>query len=491
MTTSTGQVGSAVREPTVPLGAAPPAGRRAERLVRWSRVVGDVGALLLGLTAAQGLEQTLTRGGLAQPLGPVTLFDSLAIVAWLALFANLGLYDSRRLVNGADEFKMVLEGVAIGTVVAVFVAFLLKVPTQRSWVLVTWLGCTVAVLLTRFAYGQYLRAMHRSGLLVQRLLIVGAGREGRDVCRAIQRGTSLGFRVVGFLDDRQAGPAGAGLPVVLGGSAALRQVVASHRVDAVLVAGGSVADETAERVYRDLQELPVDLHLTTGILGIAAGRVAVQRFNDVPVLGLRRVALASHQQLLKRAFDMTVAGVLLAALAPLLLACALAVRLSSAGPVLFRQRRVGRDGRVFWMHKFRSMVVDAETRLPDLRPHADTDGPVFKLRRDPRVTAVGRVLRAWSLDELPQLLDVLRGDMSLVGPRPPLPSEVADYDGFTRNRLRVKPGMTGLWQVSGRHTLSFDDYVRYDLFYVDNWSLTMDLFLILRTIPAVLGRSGA
>jgi lipopolysaccharide/colanic/teichoic acid biosynthesis glycosyltransferase len=185
-----------------------------------------------------------------------------------------------------------------------------------------------------------------------------------------------------------------------------------------------------------------------------------------------------------------VAGLLLVALAPVLLACALAVRLDSPGPVLFRQRRVGRDGRAFTIHKFRSMVADAERRLDALAGRNEADGLLFKLRRDPRVTRVGRVLRAWSLDELPQLLDVLRGHMSLVGPRPPLPTEVAGYDAWLRNRLRVKPGVTGLWQVSGRHQLPFEDYVRYDLFYVENWSLLMDLFILLKTIPTVLRRSG-
>jgi exopolysaccharide biosynthesis polyprenyl glycosylphosphotransferase len=251
-----------------------------------------------------------------------------------------------------------------------------------------------------------------------------------------------------------------------------------------------VATETAERVYRDLQGLDVDLHLSTGLLGIAANRVAVQRFGDAPVLGLRRVELTGFQQTLKRGFDLVVGGMLLIACSPLMLACAAAVRLSSPGPALFQQVRVGQDGQEFTLHKFRSMVIDAERRLGGLRQRNEADGLLFKLRDDPRVTRVGRFLRAWSLDELPQLLDVLRGDMSLVGPRPPLPSEVAAYDAWVRNRLRVKPGLTGLWQVSGRHELSFQDYVRHDLFYVENWSLSMDLFILLKTMPAVLGRSG-
>jgi exopolysaccharide biosynthesis polyprenyl glycosylphosphotransferase len=441
---------------------------------------------------AQGIQQALAavRPSVA-PFGSTGVFNTLAILLWLALFANAGLYDSRRLVNASDEFKRILQTVATGTVAATFTAFALKVPTQRSWVLATWVGCTLAVLATRFAYRWLLRSMRRSGVLVSRLLIVGAGREGRDLCRAVTRARHLGFEVVGFLDDtRPAGPAAARLPEVVGSSAEVRQVVRDHDAHAVLVAGGSVSTETAERVYRDLQDLPVDFHLSTGVLGVAAGRVAVQRFDDIPVLGLRRVELTHTQRITKRVFDLLVAGLLVVALSPIMVVCVLAVRLTSRGPVLFRQQRVGEDGQVFWMHKFRSMTTDAEARLGALRDRNETDGPNFKLKRDPRVTRAGRVLRAWSLDELPQLLDVLRGDMSLVGPRPLPTYEVDLSDPWACNRLRVRPGLTGLWQVSGRHALPFEDLVRYDLFYVENWSISLDLFVLLRTIPAVLLRSG-
>ena len=493
---TTGHPDATLGEARLPLHAG--AGRPAvaeptiRRQVLACRLLGDVGALLLGLMVAQGIQQALLAlGGRVRPLGPVAVFNTLAILLWLALFANAGLYDARRLVNAADEFKLILQAVATGTVAATFAAFVLKVPTQRSWVLAAWVGCTLAVLTTRMAYRLILRAMRTSGTLVSRLLIVGAGREGRDLYRAVTRARWLGFQVVGFLDDtRPLGPAAPGLPEVLGPTSSVREAVGTHRADAVLVAGGSVATETAERVYRDLQELPVDLHLSTGVLGVAASRVAVQRFDDIPVLGLQPAELTAWEKALKRAFDVVVASALLLILSPVLLACALAIRLTSRGPVLFRQARVGRDGAVFHIHKFRSMVTDAEARLAALRDQSDTDGPIFKLHRDPRVTRVGRVLRAFSLDELPQLLDVLRGDMSLVGPRPLPTYEVDLSDPWARNRLRVRPGVTGLWQVSGRHLLPFDDLVRYDLFYVENWSLAMDLFVLLRTIPAVFRQSG-
>jgi exopolysaccharide biosynthesis polyprenyl glycosylphosphotransferase len=466
---------------------------RIRKLVLMCRVLGDMGALLLGLMVAEGIQQALLAlGGPVQPLRPMALFNALAILMWLALFANAGLYDSRRLINATDEFKLVLQAVAFGTVAATFVAFVLKVPSQRSWVLAVWVGSTLAVLTTRFIYRGILGSMRRAGALANRMIIVGAGREGRNLCRAVNRARSLGFQVVGFLDDAlPAGQTVPGLPDVVGPTASIREAVRLHNVDAVLVAGGSVATETAERVYRDLQGLPIDFHLSTGILGVAASRVAVQRFDDVPVLGLRRAELSVWQRLLKRTFDLILSGLLLALLSPVLLACAIAVRLSSPGPILYRQPRFGQDGQVFYIHKFRSMVVDADNHQAVLRSAGnDADGPLFKLQRDPRITRVGRILRTWSLDELPQLLDVLCGHMSLVGPRPLSIHEVDLSDGWARIRQRVRPGATGLWQVSGRHRLPFDDLVRYDLYYVENWSLSMDLFILLRTIPAVLLRSG-
>jgi exopolysaccharide biosynthesis polyprenyl glycosylphosphotransferase len=193
----------------------------------------------------------------------------------------------------------------------------------------------------------------------------------------------------------------------------------------------------------------------------------------------------------KRAVDLLLVSVGLLAATPVLLAIVLAIKLDSPGPVFYRQQRVGKHGRFFWMLKFRSMCVDADRRLEELRAHNEATGPLFKIRQDPRVTRVGRLLRRWSLDELPQLLNVLRGDMSLVGPRPPLPAEVEQYEDWQHGRLRAVPGLTGLWQVSGRSEVPFHDMVRLDLHYIRNWSLALDLEILLRTIPAVLTNRGA
>jgi exopolysaccharide biosynthesis polyprenyl glycosylphosphotransferase len=472
---------------------APLSGTSARQFVLVTRLVVDVTAILGGLLIAEAFQHRLSDGGLAHPLGPVAGFNVIVLAAWLAIGAMVGLYDSRKLINSVDECNLIMHAATGGTVAATFASVLLKVPTQRSWVVAVWTVYLASSMVGRMAHRQLLRAMRMSGGLVNRLLIVGGGKQGRELYETVSRGNRwLGFQVVGFVTDPAGEPPALppGYPPVVGEVDGIRHIARVHAADAVLIAQGALGGTTAERVYRDLQGLPVDLHLTAGPLGVAANRVAVQRFGDLPVLGLRRVELSGWQQALKRLFDLVLVSGALVVLSPLLLVCAVAVRLSGPGPILFKQTRVGQHGREFTIHKFRSMVIDAEERLAELRERNEADGLLFKLADDPRVTRVGKFMRSWSLDELPQLFDVLRGDMSLVGPRPPLPSEVAQYDAWLRNRLRVKPGMTGMWQISGRHETSFDQYVRHDLFYVENWSLPLDLFIVLRTIPAVLRRSG-
>ncbi|MBV8690059.1 MAG: sugar transferase, partial [Actinobacteria bacterium] len=220
-------------------------------------------------------------------------------------------------------------------------------------------------------------------------------------------------------------------------------------------------------------------------------RITVRPLDGIALLSLDRRELRRWDATVKRASDLIGAGALMVFAAPVMGVLALAVRLTSPGPAFFRQDRVGKDGKHFRMYKIRSMVADAEDQLEELEKSHGADGVLFKMRQDPRVTRVGSVIRRWGLDELPQLINVLRGDMSLVGPRPALPRETAKYTDRVRARLRVKPGLTGLWQVNGRHELSFDDYIRYDLFYVENWSIGLDLYVIGKTLPALLTRRGS
>jgi exopolysaccharide biosynthesis polyprenyl glycosylphosphotransferase len=259
----------------------------------------------------------------------------------------------------------------------------------------------------------------------------------------------------------------------------------------VFVASSAVRVEDVSWLARVLRPQDVEVRFSTNLPELLISRITLQPVARIPSLCVRRARLSGVQGAVKRATDIVVSGALLVLLIPLWIAIAAAVRLSSPGPVLFRQERIGMRGQPFQMRKFRTMVADAEERLDGIKHLNEASGPLFKVRRDPRVTGVGRFLRRHSLDELPQLVNVLLGDMSLVGPRPPLRSEVSTYEHWHFARLEVRPGMTGLGQVTGRSDRSFEDTVRQDVFYIENWSLSYDLFIVAKTIPALLHGRGA
>jgi len=259
----------------------------------------------------------------------------------------------------------------------------------------------------------------------------------------------------------------------------------------VFVAATSLSPSEMSHVAKAVRLESVEVRVTASLPEVLSTRLSVQPFGGMMTLALKPARLSGTQAAAKRAFDLSVAVIGLTVTLPLQAAIAAAIRLSSPGPVLFRQRRVGQRGRPFTMLKFRTMQAGADGMVGELRASHGVDDLMFKLREDPRVTPVGRWLRRFSLDELPQLLNVLRGDMSLVGPRPPLPEEVTHYEDWQFDRLEVPPGITGLWQVSGRSDLSFDECVRLDLFYIENWSLAYDLYIIAKTMPVLMSRRGA
>ncbi|HWG94749.1 MAG TPA: sugar transferase, partial [Mycobacteriales bacterium] len=279
---------------------------------------------------------------------------------------------------------------------------------------------------------------------------------------------------------------------VVGSLSGVTRAVAQVQADTVAVAASpGLTGEALRRLSYELEGTDVELLVAPTLTNVTGSRVHIRPVAGLPLLHVEEPEIRGARQVLKLLFDLSVALVLVVLLAPLLLTIAAVVRLTSPGPALFTQERLGRDGKPFRVYKFRSMHVDAEARLAELRSLNEHDGVLFKVREDPRITRAGRVLRKYSLDELPQLLNVLRTDMSLVGPRPPLRSEVERYEGHAHRRLLVRPGITGLWQVSGRSDLSWDDTVRLDLQYVENWSLALDISILVRTVSAVLASRGA
>jgi exopolysaccharide biosynthesis polyprenyl glycosylphosphotransferase len=300
----------------------------------------------------------------------------------------------------------------------------------------------------------------------------------------------LGYDVVGLLDCDTAYGVVPPVPV-LGQWHDAVHVMDEVDATGVIIAASAMDVPLANRLARQLMERGYHVEVTSGLVDIAANRLIARPLGRRAVMYVEPVRRFGWRRYAKRVFDVVIAAGMLVVLSPVLLAAAIAIKIDTRGPVFFRQRRVGKDGRDFGMLKFRSMVINAEELLSQLKAQSDSNSPLFKMQDDPRITRVGNFLRKTSIDELPQLFNVLRGEMSMVGPRPALPSETVAWSDDLRNRLRVKPGITGMWQVNGRSSASFDDYERYDLYYVDNWSLLADLSIIAKTVPVVLLRRGA
>jgi len=336
-----------------------------------------------------------------------------------------------------------------------------------------------------------LRWLRRRTRGPRNVLIAGSGPRAAYVERVIERNPDWGLHVLGFID----GGTPAGGPCVdkerVFELSHMRELLMDQVIDEVIVACPRSLLEAVVPVVDAATEAGVPITLLSDLFGDHLPAPQVRRFGSLPALRFAPVHHSSASLAVKRGIDILGAGLGLLLAAPILAAAALAIRLSSRGPVLFRQVRCTLNGRHFVMPKLRTMSADAESRRAALETLNEMDGPVFKMRRDPRVTRVGRLLRRYSLDELPQLWSVLRGDMSLVGPRPPVPTEVAAYETFERRRLSMRPGLTCLWQVSGRNEIGFDDWVRLDLEYIDTWSLALDLRILARTVPAVLRGTGA
>ena len=416
--------------------------------------------------------------------------SALLPLALLAVLVVSRAYERRFLFVGTDEYQRVFRG-GVGLIAGVaVVSYALDLDLARSYVLAALPTAMVSAVVLRFALRKRLHIARARGERLRRVIVVGHELSVIGITRQLRREKYHGLEVVGAcLPPDHDGVVD--LPV-FGTFDDVATAVDAADADTVVVLSCPELDGAAlRRLAWRLERDEVDLVVASALIDVAGARTTIRPFDGLPMLHVEHPRLHGGARIVKDLVDRVGALALLILFGPLLLGVALCVRVTSRGPVLFRQVRVGRDGSEFRIFKFRSMYVDAEARLAELRHLNEHDGVLFKMRDDPRVTPVGRWLRRLSLDELPQLLNVIAGQMSLVGPRPPLPSEVAVYADDVRRRLAVKPGMTGLWQVSGRSDLSWEETVRLDLRYVENWSLSLDLVILLRTMTAVVRSSGA
>ena len=460
--------------------------RRRGGYVRWL-VAADVASALLAAAAG------LAVSGAAMPGAPPWAVVAALPVVWLVALFVARSYDRNVLGEGAEEFRRVLTAAGLVLAAVALAGWAGGLNMSRAFVAVSLPVAAVLTLAERSGARRLLCRARARGRHAQRTLLVGHGAAVALLHEQLTRQVGAGYDVVGYClpDSDEAGRALASVPV-LGGLTDVLDVVRQHSIDTVAVLPSPDLDGPAvRRLGWQLEKTQAELLLAPAVTDIGGPRLRMREIGGLPLLHVSRLELRGFRRVTKAVFDRVGAALMLLLIAPVLAVVAVTVKASGPGPVLFRQRRVGIEGRVFPMLKFRTMETGAERKVTDLVRMSDGNGVLFKMRFDPRVTRVGKVLRRYSIDELPQLFNVLRGEMSLVGPRPPLPSEVEKYGPDMRRRFVVKPGLTGLWQVSGRSNLSWEESVRVDVHYVENWSLLLDLRILLRTAGAVIRGIGA
>jgi exopolysaccharide biosynthesis polyprenyl glycosylphosphotransferase len=413
-------------------------------------------------------------------------------VAWVIALSIFGSYDARFIGTGSDEFRKVLNAGWSLTAGLGLLSYALNDELSRVYLLISMLAVTMLDLVARYKLRKRLHRERDAGRSMSAVVAVGHEAAVGDLITELRRERYHGLEVVAAcLAGETFATEVAGVPVI-GDLDDTPDAV--RRCGARTVAVLSCPEIDGVRLRQlawELEKTGTDLCLAPALLDVAGPRTTIRPTAGLTLLHVDHPQLSGPRQILKDLFDRCAAGFALLLFAPLMLFIALAIRTSDGGPALFAQTRVGKDGRDFKMYKFRTMVVDAEQRMAELRAENDLDGVLFKMRQDPRITPIGARLRKWSLDELPQLFNVLMGEMSLVGPRPPLPAETERYAEHVRRRLVVRPGLTGLWQVSGRSDLSWDESVRLDLRYVENWSFALDLLILWKTVSVIFRGSGA
>ena len=431
----------------------------------------------------------------ADSLTSFSYFQSLEIgivIGLILIFALRGLYKIRLTGTWFRQVWTIVSSTTLGVAFLITYYFIFQ-PVSNSRLLVpfVWAASIVVLCSARLIVSSIMGILYRLGLGETRLLVVGSGRLGKIIMQHIVANPNLGYSIVGFLHDLNEPPSDFGRFKMLGTLDDLGMVIRSMQIDEVIIALPSHLHQQSIRSVRLCERLGTSFKLVPDLYELSLSRIDMEAIEGIPLIGIKQVSINSLQGFVTRVADIIVALIIFIIGFPIWLCIALAIAISSPGGILYKQTRIGFAGRPFKVYKFRSMYKNADARLADLMKLNEAQGPLFKIKDDPRITPIGRFLRHTSFDEIPQLFNVITGEMSLVGPRPALPHEVAQYDEFQRGRLAVKPGMTGLWQIRGRSNISFDEGVLMDLYYIENWSLRLYFQTLLRTIPVVIFGRGA
>ena len=426
---------------------------------------------------------------------PFSYFQSLEIgivIGLILIFTLRGLYKIRLTGTWFRQVWTIVSSTTLGMALLITYYFIFQ-PVSNSRLLVPFVWATAILILcfARLIVSSIMGILYRLGLGETRLLVVGSGRLGKMIMQHIVANPNLGYNIVGFLHNMNEPPSDFGRFKMLGTLDDLGMVIRSMQIDEVIIALPSYLHQQSIRSVRLCERLGTSFKLVPDLHELSLSRIDMEAIEGIPLIGIKQVSINSLQGFITRVVDIIFAFLILIIGLPLWICIALVIAITSHGDILYKQTRIGLAGRPFKVYKFRSMYRDADARLADLMALNEAQGPLFKIKDDPRITPIGRFLRHTSFDEIPQLFNVIKGEMSLVGPRPSLPHEVAQYDELQRERLTVKPGMTGLWQIRGRSDISFDEGVLMDLYYIENWSLRLYFQTLLRTIPVVIFGRGA
>jgi len=454
-----------------------------------------------GLTALAGAEFArwlrfgLDHAVLSQP-GFKVQYAALSVVLvpmWIAAMAFGGAYDRRVVGVGSEEYRRVFDSAVRVLALVAIIAFAADLQLARGFVAVALPAATALTMAARYCARRWLQRQRVKGYLSHKVIVVGSVEPVQRLIRHLRGASYAGLSVMGACVPGGASQIDVdGEPVeVVAEPQNAAEAILRLRADAVAVADTASLNGDLRRLAWSLEGTGIDLIVAPALTDVAGPRIVTRPVAGLPLLHVEEPRLSGFHRVIKEVFDRGASALALVVLSPLLVAVAIVIRLTSRGPAMFRQTRVGRDGHHFTIRKFRTMRHGAELEVDQLAHANAIDDVLFKIRDDPRCTPIGRRLRRFSIDELPQLWNVLTGDMSIVGPRPPLPTEVEGYDEHVRRRLMVKPGLTGLWQVSGRSDLAWEETVRLDLYYVENWSPALDVLILWKTVSAVIRGRGA
>ncbi len=449
--------------------------------------VADLNAVALALLIATIIHQRIRPG---DPVGAESYFwfFLLSFPVWPVMFTRQFLYRSRHISRSADEAQRVVKAISYGFLALFAISIFSQLILSRALALQAYVLMLIIVGIERSVARYLFKKARVNGENLRNVMIIGKNAEGAFVRDMLDGDASHGYKVLGYLEDELPG----GLDDLADTPTALAALKAAN-AGGVIIAATGIDVGTSNQLIRTLTENDIHVELSSTLCDIASDRLTIRPLGRFPMVYIEPVQRNGWRALAKQFFDYTLGAILFLGTLPILIGAMIGIKATSPGPVFFKQIRIGRDGEEFEVYKLRTMVIDAEAQLDNVLHLNEAKGPIFKIKEDPRITKIGKILRKTSIDELPQFINVLRGEMSIVGPRPALPNEVEQWQPVLRNRLRVQPGITGMWQVGGRldGEGDEDDYGQLDLYYVDNWTLVTDLTIILRTVPAVLLQKGS